>query len=108
MFRIAKELLNAPGAVAFFQAISQANAQQAASALQARSEMARAIQRATLYNNILFLVSLVCCLSFIGWVIYQLKGDKDLLLPVLSAVISLIAGAGGGYVFGRRSIPRQG
>ena len=89
-----------------FQGAAQANAQQASNLAQARTEMAKAVQRATLYNNVLFLVSLAFCLIFIGWVIYQLKGDKDLLLPVLSAVISLIAGAGGGYVFGRRSVPR--
>lgn len=55
-------------------------------------------------TNVFFLIALTLCLSFLSAIIYVLRGDKDLLLPVLSAVISLIAGTGGGYVFGRRSV----
>ncbi len=74
---------------------------------QARKESAKSYATASNFSNAVFVASLVLCLTFLGWVIHTLKGDKELLLPVLSAVISLIAGAGGGYVFGRQSVPRQ-
>lgn len=58
---------------------------------------------ATFYasNRKYFLMGLCMCLIFLGVVIWSLRSEKDLLLPVLTAVVSLLAGAGGGFIFGQ-------
>lgn len=52
-------------------------------------------------NRLYFLVGLVICLVFLAVVIWLLKGDKETLLPIFTAVVSLLAGAGGGFIFGQ-------
>lgn len=52
-------------------------------------------------NRLYFLVGLSVCLAFLAWIIWLLKGDRDTLLPVLTALIGLLAGAGGGFIFGQ-------
>lgn len=52
-------------------------------------------------SRIVFGIGLVVCLSFLGTIVWILKGDKETLLPVLTALVGLLAGAGGGYIFGQ-------
>ena len=52
-------------------------------------------------NRKYFLIGLGMCLLFLGVVIWSLHDEKGLLLPVLTAVVSLLAGAGGGFIFGQ-------
>lgn len=61
----------------------------------------RANARFAFWSSFVFIASLILSLIFLGVIVWMLRADKDLLLPVLSALISLIAGTGGGYVFGR-------
>lgn len=53
-------------------------------------------------TRLFFLAGLVICLAFIGGVVWVFRDDKDTLLPVLTALIGLLAGAGGGFIFGQR------
>jgi hypothetical protein len=46
-----------------------------------------------------FLIGLAVCLAFLTAVILLLRDTPDTLLPVLTAVIGLLAGAGGGFLF---------
>lgn len=52
-------------------------------------------------NRGYFLMGLAISLIFLGGVIYVLRHDSDTLLPVLTAVVGLLAGAGGGFIFGQ-------
>ncbi len=58
------------------------------------------------WSSVFFLIALAISLCFLGTVIYWLKDNEKLLVPVLSALIALIAGTGGGFVFGRASAGR--
>lgn len=120
--RLKKELEEAKSDADFVKAVKEILTSQAAPKLvetvmapltrtreleaQANVESSKVYARASFTGNIFFIVALVCCLTFLGIVIAMLRTDKELLLPVLSALISLIAGAGGGYVFGRQSVPK--
>jgi hypothetical protein len=102
-----KEVLTSPNAPKIAEAIATPIAKAKEAEAHARGQAAKSYATASNIGNAVFVLSLILCLTFLGWVIHTLKGDKDLLLPVLSAVISLIAGAGGGYVFGRQSVPKK-
>lgn len=52
-------------------------------------------------NRIYFLIGLGMSLAFLCTIIIILRADKDTLLPVLTAVVGLLAGAGGGFIFGQ-------
>lgn len=102
-----KDVLTSPNAPKIAEAISAQLVKSREAEARARASTAKSYSANAIVANIAFILSMVICLVFIGWVIHTLKGDKDLLLPVLSAVISLIAGAGGGYVFGRQSAAKK-
>jgi hypothetical protein len=55
-------------------------------------------------NRYFFLAGLTVCLAFLGIVLWMFKGERDTLLPVLTALSGLIAGAGGGFIFGQRQV----
>lgn len=102
-----KEVLTSPNAPKLAEAIGSQIVKTREAEAQARASAAKSYGTSAIVANVVFILSMVLCLIFLGWVIHTLKGDKDLLLPVLSAVISLIAGAGGGYVFGRQSVAKK-
>lgn len=64
---------------------------------------ARILAKQMCTGNIIFLVAMTLSLAFLFGVIWTLRDNKETLLPVLSSVIGLLAGAGGGFVFGRAS-----
>lgn len=41
--------------------------------------------------------------AFLAGVVWMLKDNSDALLPVVTALVGLIAGTGGGWVFGQRA-----
>lgn len=51
----------------------------------------------------MFLIALATCLLFLVYVLWLFKDNSDTLLPVLTAVVGLLAGVGGGAIFGNRS-----
>lgn len=54
-----------------------------------------------------FLTAMGFALSVLVIVIYLLRDNRETLLPVLSTLVGLIAGTGGGYVFGRAQGDRR-
>lgn len=56
-------------------------------------------------NRVYFLVGLSICLLFFSFVIWVFQDKPDTLLPVLTALIGLVAGAGGGFIFGQHGRP---
>lgn len=69
--------------------------------LQFRREVHERNTRFYATNRNYFLIGLFVCLAFLGWIMWLFQTKPDTLLPVLTAVIGLIAGAGGGYIFGQ-------
>lgn len=55
-------------------------------------------------NRWFFIVGLSICLAFLGFVLWLFKDQRETLLPVLTALIGLVAGAGGGFIFGQRQV----
>lgn len=98
------EMANSPAVAKLIDMLASRQHAQARQTTRVRVALVRAQERNARRGNVFVCIALVLCLSFLGVVIYWLKADKDTLLPVLSALIGLIAGAGGGYVFGRQSI----
>lgn len=100
-------VLAPPTMVDSMKAFASFKAGEADRTAAARIQAAKGYMIAAIINNVVFLLALGGCLAFLFFVIKELKPDKDLLLPVLSSIISLIAGAGGGFVFGRHSVPQN-
>jgi len=67
-----------------------------------RESIAHANGRYFSSNRAYFLVGLAVCLVFLGIVMWMFRTDRETLLPVLTAIIGLIAGAGGGFIFGQQ------
>lgn len=107
VLRTAREMFAGPNAPKIVETVMTQLGRYKDRESQAKERIARSYTLASHVSNAVFVVSLILCLVFLGWVIQSLKDNKDLLLPVLSAVISLIAGAGGGWIFGRNSVPRN-
>lgn len=99
-----KAVLDSPNTGKAIDALFAAKSGSAKHSGETRERIAAIQAKHAFRSSIFFLIALTICLGFLASVIYALRGDKDTLLPVLSAVISLIAGTGGGYVFGRQSV----
>lgn len=106
LLKTIKEVLLSPNAPKIVEALWTPLSKAKEADANAHVEASKIYAKSSFTNNIFFIVALGCCLTFLGIVISMLRTDKDLLLPVLSALISLIAGAGGGYVFGKQAAPK--
>lgn len=98
-----KEVLNSEGAANMAEIVCEHLLKAKELEVAARDRAAASYHRGMVRWSYTFLAALGLCLGVILLVVWMLKGEKDLLLPVLSSLIALIAGTGGGLVFGRRS-----
>jgi 4-hydroxybenzoate polyprenyltransferase len=60
---------------------------------------ARRLSRLLHFHTAFLLALLMISLGFLALVVWWLREERETLLPVLTAVVGLIAGTGGGCVF---------
>lgn len=99
-----REIVTSENAAKMIEFMSNQRTNGAKQAAESRVKIAEIQATHAKRTSWFFLAALVFCLTFLGVIIYWLRADKDSLLPTLSALIGLMAGTGGGYVFGRSTI----
>lgn len=102
--QLLRDVLTSENAGKFIDFVNAQRTNGAKQAAESRVKVAEIQAIHAKRSNWFFIAALVLCLAFLGLVIFWLRADKDTLLPTLSALIGLMAGTGGGYVFGRNAV----